>query len=479
MATPTLDVKGEAGMSHNPGSLATCLSRVSCYSLSELPEFFSPWIVVPQTFGRPGRQRLFCPLARTFWLFLSEVLSADRSCRQTVRKALAWLALKSGKTASPNTAAYCKARARLILKDIDAVMHQSAERIQHLYAPEHLWYGRRVKIIDGTGLSMPDTQVNREAYPPSKHTKAGCGFPLMKLVVLFCLSTGLVLEVAKGTLKRAERTLGRSLWGLLEPGDVLLADRGFTGYADFFCLTQRGVDCVMKNHQRRTKGLAVLKKISKGDHLILWYKTRMRPKWLRPKQWRAIPNTINVRQIAFHADIPGFRTKAITVVTTLLDYKVYPKEAFADLYRRRWMAELFLRDIKTTMGMDILRCKSPEMVHKEISMYLIAYNLIRALMLEAASRHGVSPFRMSFKGTIATVRQWAPIITAAQILPSRRQQLIDILLAYLARDILPYRPNRSEPRARKRRPKNYQLLTKPRSVFKESPHRNYYTRSLS
>ncbi|MFH1312533.1 MAG: IS4 family transposase [Candidatus Eisenbacteria bacterium] len=466
-------------MSYSPGSLATCLSRVSRYSLSELPEIFSPWIVVPQTFGLPGRRRLFSPLVGTFWLFLSEVLSADRSCRQTVRKALAWLALRSGKTASPNTAAYCKARARLILTDIDAVLHQSAERIQHLYAPEHLWYGRRVKIIDGTGLSMPDTQANREAYRPSKHAKDGCGFPLMKLVVLFCLSTGLILEVAKGTIREAERTLARRLWGLLDLGDVLLADRGFTGYADFFCLTQRGVDCVMKNHQRRTKRLAVVKKISKGDHLILWYKTRVRPKWLSPKQWRAIPNTINLRQIAFHVNMPGFRTKTITVVTTLLDYRIYPKEAFADLYRRRWMAELFLRDIKTTMGMDILRCKSPEMVHKEISMYLIAYNLIRALMLEAASRHGVSPLRISFKGTIATVRQWAPIITAPRIHPSRRQRLIDILLAYLARDILPHRPNRSEPRARKRRPKNYQLLTKPRSVFKECPHRNYYRRRLS
>lgn len=466
-------------MSYGPGSLATCLSRISQHSLSDLTEIFHPWIDLPETFGPPGRRRLFCPLSRTFWLFLSEVLSADRSCRETVRKALVWPALESGKTASPNTAAYCKARARLILEDIYAVLHQTAKRIQDLYAGQHLWYGRQVKILDGTGLSMPDTPANRAAWPISKRTKPGCGFPVMRLVALFSLATGLILDVAKGTLKNDERGLARLLWHLLKPGDVLLADRGFCGYPDFFYLTMRGVDCVMRNHHRRTKGLSVLRKISKGDRLILWYRTGRCPKWLNPQQWQAIPMTLNLREISFQVGIPGFRTKAVTIVTTLIDHGRYPKQAFIDLYRTRWMAELFLRDIKITMGMDILRCKTPEMIHKEISMYLIAYNLIRALMLEAASRHGVSPSRLSFKGTIATLRQWAPVIAAARLDPRSKEHLIEILLMYLARDLLPYRPNRAEPRAKKRRPKNYQLLNKPRSLFKESQHRNHYRKSLS
>lgn len=466
-------------MSYEPGSLATCLRHINQHSLSDLTEIFAPWIDLPETFGPPARRRFFSPLSRTFWLFLSEVLSADRSCRETVRKALAWLALQTGKTASPNTAAYCKARARLILEDIDAVRHRVTERIQDLYAGQYLWYGRQVKILDGTGLSMPDTPANRAAWPISRRAKPGCGFPVMRLVALFSLATGLILEVAKGTLRNDERSLARSIWHLLEPGDVLLADRGFCGYADFFYLTLRGADCVMRNHHRRTKGLSVLRKISKGDRLILWHKTGRSPKWLHPQQWHEMPKTFNIREISFRVDLPGFRTKAVTVVTTLLDHRTYPKQAFIDLYRSRWMAELFLRDIKTTMGMDILRCKSPEMIHKEISMYLIAYNLIHALMLEAASRHGVSPFRLSFKGTVATVRQWAPVIAAARLDDSRQETLIQILLAYLARDLLPFRPNRVEPRAKKRRPKNYQLLSKPRSVFKETQHRNHYRKGLS
>jgi hypothetical protein len=471
--------EGDETMPQGLGQLATCRRQLSHLSLSELVSIFSPWIDVPETFGPAGRKRLFSPLRRTFWLFLSQVLAADPSCRETVRKALAWLALLSGKMASPSTAAYCKARARLPQQDIDALHRQVTQTVEARYAQEHLWYGRRVKILDGTGLSMPDTAANRKVYPLSKRAKPGCGFPLMRLVVLFCLSTGLILQVAKGTLKTAERTLARSLWNSLKPGDILLADRGFCGYADFFYLAQRGLDCVMRNHSRRTKALSVVKKISKADSLILWHKTGRCPKWLTPQQWLDMPGTIKLRQISFCLAIPGFRTRAITVVTTLLDYKAYPKEALADLYGTRWMAELFLRDIKTTMGMDILRCKTPQMVHKEISMYLMAYNLTRALMLEAARRHGVSPFRISFKGTIATVRQWAPILTAAHLDPLSRQHLTETLLEYLATDLLPKRPHRSEPRARKRRQKNYQLLTKPRRIFKESPHRNHHTRSLS
>jgi len=292
-------------MRYSPGSLATCLSHVTQHSLSELTEVFGPWIDLPETFGQSQRRRLFCPLSRTFWLFLSEVLSTDRSCRESVRKALAWLALRSGKTASPNTAAYCKARARLIRKDIDAVLHQTAERIQNLYATNHLWYGRQVKILDGTGLSMPDTPTNRAAWPISKCIKPGCGFPVIRLVALFSLATGLILHVARGTLKNHERSLARSLWHLLQPRDVLLADRGFCGYADFFYLTLRRVDCVMRNHQRRTKGLSVLRRISKGDCLIAWYKTRMRPKWLTPQQWREMPNSLSLRQISFQVDMPA------------------------------------------------------------------------------------------------------------------------------------------------------------------------------
>ena len=407
------------------------------------------------------------------------MLSADRACREAVRKFLAWLAMEKGETASPDTAAYCKARARLEQEDLDSANAQVVESIQATPGAGRLWHGRRVKVVDGTGLSMPDTPANQAVYPQSKRQKRGCGFPLMKVVALFSLSTGALLGIAKGAMNISERALFRKLWKRFNPGDVVLADRGFCGYATFLLLARRGVDCVMRNHQRRTVGLSQLKRFGKGDRLIQWRKSAVGPKWLDVAAWRAMPARLLLREIHFRVEVPGFRTEAVTVVTTLLDPKAFPTDAFVELYRRRWLAELFLRDIKTTLGMDILRCKSPRMIHKELTMYGIAYNLIRALMLEAASQHPVPLDRISFKGTVATVRQWAPVMAAADAGPQTRRRLLAALLECLARDRLPHRPNRTEPRAVKRRPKNYQRLTRPRHTFKECPHRNHYKNPLS
>jgi hypothetical protein len=299
----------------------------------------------------------------------------------------------------------------------------------------------------------------------------------MRVVAMFCLGTGVLTDMAKGSLRVHERTLFRSLWGLLHRGEVVLADRGFCGYAEFCLLLRRGVDCVMRNHQRRTVGKTFLKRLGRGDWLILWHKGKAGPHSPDKPVWHAFPDTLTLREIEFQVAVHGFRTRTITVVTTLLDPERFPTSAFAELYRRRWSAELFLRDIKTTMGMDILRCKTPDMVHKELTMHLIAYNLIRLTMLEAAREHETSFERLSFKGALDTIRQWAPIFLAAG--PKARRCLWATLLGYIAADRLPRRPNRVEPRARKRRPKNYQLLNKPRRLFKEIHHRNHYTKVLS
>lgn len=341
-----------------------------------------------------------------------------------------------------------------------------------------LWCGRRVKVVDGSSISMPDTETNQETYPQPKGQKEGCGFPVMRIVVLFCLATGVILDLAKGPLAVGERALFRSLSERFEVGEVALSDRGFCGYADIFYLLKRGIDCVMRNHQRRTVGLSVLKRFGKGDRLVQWHKTK-RAKWQDREEWLAMPDRLAVREIHSCVPVPGFRTSRITIVTTLLDPQAFPKQVFVDLYRRRWMAELYLRDIKTTMGMDVLRCKSPDMIHKELAMYVIAYNLIRALMLDAAMFRGLSVDRISFKGTIDTVRQWAPVMARPDLSPNDRIRMTERLLDCLARDPLPNRPNRTEPRARKRRPKNYQLLNQPRHLFREVPHRNRYKKSLS
>ena len=354
---------------------------------------------------------------------------------------------------------------------------QVTRRVERRAAGEGLWCGRRVKVVDGSGLSMPDTAENQAVYPQSCRQKPGCGFPVMRIVALFSLATGAILALAKDALRVHERTLFRRLWDRLDPGDVVLADRGFCSYADYYCLAQSGVECVMRKNARRSVGATPGRRLGKGDRLVHWHKTGQRPTWLGREAWDAMPDRLTVREIRFGVPIPGFRTQAITVSTTLLDPQAYPTDAFIELYRRRWMAELFLRDIKITLGMDILTCKSPAMVHKELLMYLIAYNLVRALLLEASLRHGVPVHRISFKGTLSTVREWAPVLAAAS--PTRRRALVDHLIAILARDPIPNRPNRVEPRARKRRPKNYQLLSKPRHDFKDTKHRSKYKKPLS
>lgn len=388
-----------------------------------------------------------------------------------------WLAARAGASASPNTAAYCKARGRLPEDLLERCWQGVKSRVESRGAQEGLWCGRRVKGVDGSGLSMPDTPENQARSPQSSRQKPGCGFPAMRIVALFSLATGAVLALGKDALRVAESTLFRRLWNHLEPGDVVLADRGFCRYADYYCLAERGIDCVLRKNGRRSVGATQGRRLGKGDRLVHWHKTGGCPKWLDRETWRAIPDRLTVREIHFAVDIPAFRTQAIPISTTLVDPQAHPTGAFIELYRRRWMAELFLRDIKTTLGMDVLSCKSPDMVHKELLIYLIAYTLVRALMLEASLRHGVPVHRISFKGTRSTVREWTPVLAAAG--PTRRQGLVDHLIVILARDPLPHRPNRVEPRARKRRPKNYQLLNKPRHQSREIMHRNKYTTALS
>ena len=406
-------------------------------------------------------------------------MSDDGSCREALRKFLAWLFLEKGKTASPNTAAYCKARSRLRQKDIEDVHGQILRKTQEENKEKFLWHGRDVKVIDGSSVSMPDTPENQKAYPQPGSQKPGCGFPVMRIVAIFSLATGTLLALAKDALSVHERDLFRRLWHMFEPGDVALADRGFCSFAEIYNLSLRGVDCVIINQQARMVGQTLINRFYKHDCLIEWHKTTSCPAWLTKEQWRAMPERITLREIKVVVQAPGFRTNKIIIVTTLLDPKAYPAQAFAQLYLMRWRAELYLRDIKTTMGMDILKCKSPEMVKKELWMHIIAYNLIRAVMTEAAVAYNVSICSISFKGTAGTIRQWSRVLAKRDLTEHQRNDLYGILLYYIAKDKNPYRPNRVEPRAKKRRPKAYQLLTKPRKIFKEISHRGKIKESLS
>lgn len=265
------------------------------------------------------------PPAQTFWLFLSQILNDRGTCRETLRKYLAWRALQNYNVVSSNTAAYCKARKRLRLEDLECAHKKIVVKTQKEIPKKNLWCGRDVKVVDGSSVSMPDTEANQKLYPQPSGQKPGCGFPVMRIVAVFSLATGVMLDVAKGALSFHERILFHGMWDKFCTGDVVLADRGFSSYADYYLLAKRGVDTVMRNHPRRKKSTKILKKLGKNDAVVQWQKTKTRPRWLKREQWLAMPDTMTVRQVTVHVKRPGFRTRTIRVVTTLLDEKASPR----------------------------------------------------------------------------------------------------------------------------------------------------------
>lgn len=450
------------------GAMESIRRQAAAVEFGQLQALFAPYLRLPESFGTTQRERVYTH-SRVFWMFLAQVLAADGACACAVQSFLAWLKSTEGKDASPETGAYCSARKELPLEHVKALQ---GPLVQHLDAPDSLFWGRRVLVVDGSSVSMPDTPENQAEWPQPSAQKPGCGFPVMRILAVFSLATGIWRELAAGSLHVSERTLFHDVWARFAAGDIVLADTGFCSYADYVVLEQRGVDSVMLNHQCRSKGLRETKKLGEGDRLVEWLKGNNRPRWLSREEWDALPETFIVREITVHVAVPGFRTKTLVIATTLRDPKACPAKEIAELYRRRWAIELYFRNIKTAMGADILRCKTPQMVEKELWMHVLAYNLLRALMLQTTTAHPVQLDRISFKGTCDAVRNWAPAI--AQAAPHKRDELIAAMLKTIARNPVPLRPDRSEPRAKKRRSKNYQYLTQTRRLFKECPHRNHY-----
>ena len=294
----------------------------------------------------------------------------------------------------------------------------------------------------------------------------------MKLVGIFSLASGGLEDDATGTLHQHERILFRSLWERLEKGDLMLGDRGCCSYAAMASLSLRGIGSVLRLHQARKVSFREGERLGKDDRLITWTKPAQRTDAWSLEEWGALPAELSLRLIRLHVSAPGFRTRSVTLVTILTDAHTYPADKIRALSGQRWEVELHFQQIKILLGLDILRCKSPELIEKETLMHLIAYNMIRLLMQKAASTHQADLGRISFKGTLDTVRHFASAIHAARATPRRQDALIEQMLATIASDPVPERPGRSEPRAKKRRPKNYHLLTKPRSEMHVPPHQN-------
>lgn len=414
------------------------------------------------------RRRVFTPMT-TFWNFLAQVLSPAQPCRETVRQIQGARGRRNKTRISSSTGAYCRARQRLPEPVLLEIWQAIARQLASAGTPTMHWLGLRVAVVDGTTISMPDTPQNQTAWPQPSEQKAGCGFPVIKLVGLFSLATGAVCTLASGTLHNADHALFIKMWSLLTSNfDLLLGDRNFGSYATFAALRLCGLHGVFRLHQSRKVDWRKGRRLGKYDRMFTWTKP-VKLSWWLPLP---CPDTVTVRVTRVCVPIRGFRTRVIFLASTLLDPKLFPVDALAELYRRRWDVELFFRHIKTTMHMDILRCISPEMIRRELHMSMIAYNLIRAIMFQAALIHDTDLDRISFKGTCDTLRQWAPHLASVAHRTLVYRRLFRCLLQTLADDLVPYRPNRSEPRAVKRRPKNYHLLTKPRHFMGNLPHRN-------
>ncbi|WP_311774840.1 IS4 family transposase [Nostoc sp. 2RC] len=366
---------------------------------------------------------------------------------------------------STDTSAYCQARARLPEKLLEKLFNDSARNLENKVTQEHLWCGRKVLVIDGSTVSMPDTKENQKEYPQTSSQKKGCGFPIAKIGVIFSLVTGAAIALCIDVMNTHDIKLARNLYSFLKPNDVLLGDRAFCAYADMFAITKLDCDAVFRKHQSRTTTMRKGKIVGDCDKLVTWYKPTRCPKGLSKDEFDALPPSITVREIYYYIVIPGFRSQRVSLITTLLDKTSYPTLEIVGLYYKRWDVELDLRHLKTTLGMDILRCKTPSMVRKEIHVYLLAYNLLRSLMWQAGNTYNTPPLRLSLQGTRHHLIHFIPKLEIAG--SRKRNRLYRTLLKVIVHKEVPDRPARTEPRTKKRRPKAYPLMTKPRHELRK------------
>jgi hypothetical protein len=463
------------GRFHSPRKPARpFLSDLRCRNLHHLETLCDTWIpaarLAPNEAGLNSRERVYTPKL-TFLTFLSQVLHPGAPCRKAVRELQTYyLQQPEPRRISPETSPYCQARKRLDLDNLAVIREDLSQGMARaLPSWERLW-PRPVKVVDGTTLSMPDTPENQAAYPQPESQKPGCGFPQMRLLALFSLDTGALLERARGQYKTSEVRLFYKFWPRLNPGDILLGDRIFGTYTALAELPARGVDGIFRLNAQRDQDFRRGKRLGPSDRLMTWYKSPQKPAGMSVEQWAQIPAQIVVREVKIKIKEANCRVKEIVLVTTLLDRKKWPKAVLAELLRRRWQVELNLDDIKTSLQMDVLSCLTPAMIHRELELHLIAYNLVRAIMLEASVSCHAPLYRLSFKGSLDTVQEFSRgMARVPRSHQHKRRALYQEMLATIAQDLLPVRPGRREPRCLKRRHKAYPLMTKPRRKMKDAP----------
>jgi len=449
--------------------------RVRRHSLSQLSECFGSFIpqnlLDPNPTGALSRRRLFSK-ENTFWALFSQMLDADGGCQEVVRKVQAAAAKQSRLMPSASTSAYCQARSKIDIHSLQSILDHTAHTLA-LKGKNTAWKDRRVIVVDGTGLSMPDTEENQSVWPQPSSQKPGCGFPSARLSGCFCLQTGALLSHALGNKKNHELPLLRQQHDTFRRGDIFLGDKGYCSYYDVSQFQTLGIDSVITLARRTpVKAAQAVKVLGDNDRLIAWSK----PTWSKQtsyskEAWKELPDKLILRQIKVTIDRPGYRPKSFHIITTLTDDQTYSADEIADLYLQRWDVELFFRDLKTTMGMDILRCRTPAMVEKEIILHFIVYNAIRLLMTQAAHDTGNATRRIGFKASVQALRQWEPLFNNAAKNAQEQQRLLGVLYEVIAENILLERDRPNEPRCVKRRAKPFRLMTRPRDEMRGPEYR--------
>ena len=403
------------------------------------------------------RERLYPPTV-TLSMFIKQVLEADGSCQRAVNGWAAQRAAEGLSSHSVRTGAYCRARQRLPTEMVTALMRETGKLLCTQANTGWRWRGRTVKLVDGTGISMADTPDNQARYPQPRSQAPGVGFPLARLVGVICLSTGAVVDAALGPFEgkgHSELGLLRGLLDALSPGDVVLADALYCSYWLIATLQANGIDVLFEQHGSRITDFRRGCRLGVRDHVVSWRKPR-RPVWMTPEKYATYPEEIAVREV---------KTTGRVLVTTMLEPRKTSKRDLSQLYTQRWHIELDFRNIKTTLGMDVLRCLTPQMVEKELWVNLLAYNLIRLLMAQAAVESGLKPRQLSFKHAVQIWTQWTRLNAGASLDRQRHD-----LLQLIAQIRVGKRPRRIEPRARKRRPKPYPWLKVPRTLARQQIH---------
>jgi len=416
--------------------------------------------------GINSRKRTFTPIL-TFWAFLSQVFDPASSCRRALSRVQALCAAKDIASISDCTGAYCKARARLCARMLIRVLRHVTDAVA--MASGDFGSQGRLLVMDGTVLTMPDSDANRAVYSYASGQKPGCGFPQMHLLGLFDLRTGAWLRVVKSTTRRHDSFLAWKLLGFLRAGDTLMADRAFCSYAFIAACQQRGVHIVMRLHQAREVNMRKGKRLGKGDRLQTWSKPTKQAKGMPSARFAALPATLNLRIVATQIEVRGHRPEPMYLATTLSDANAQSAAQIAALYLRRWEVELFFDDIKTSQSLDTLRCQSPAMVARELLMHMIAHNLVRLLMVQAdKQRPADEEGRLSFKGTLDRINQWHGTLWGCRSAKQAAERYAE-LLRLIAEDVVRPRPGRREPRVVKRRRDSYKLMTQPRPNMRRLP----------